>query len=282
MTTLKKIAAIHDIAGFGRSSLTVVIPVMSAMGHQTCPVPTAVLSTITGFYKDYEMLDLTPLMPRYLAHWERENLKFDCVYTGFLGSAEQADIAVSFIERLKAPLNVVDPVFADNGEIYSCFDKSIIKAMRALCSKADIITPNATEAAFLLGSKKPLSSVKEAAEASAALSNQGTSVIITSVPDGDNVAVVLRNSETGRVCKICNPYISHAHYPGTGDLFTSVLVGALLSGKNLEKSASQAADFVFTSIKAAYENAVPLREGVPLEFMLQRLRENRCLAIQYL
>lgn len=282
MKSLKKVAAIHDIAGFGRSSLTVVIPVMSVMGHQTCPVPTAVLSTITGFYEGFEMHDLTFFLPKYLAHWEKENLKFDCIYTGFLGSARQAEIAGDFIDRFNASLNVVDPVFADGGEIYSCFDKEIIGAMAKLCKKADIITPNVTEAAFLLGGEKPIMSVKEAALAAKRLCGGNTSVIITSVPDGDSVAIVVYNRESGSICKISNPFISHAHYPGTGDLFTSVLTGALLSGGSMEECASKAADFVFASIKTAYENAVPVREGVPLELMLPRLFENHSLEIKKL
>lgn len=280
----KKVAAIHDIAGFGRSSLTVVIPVMSVMGHQTCPVPTAVLSSITGFYEGYEMLDLSSYLPAYLSHWEREGFHFDCVYSGFLGSAAQADIACGFIERLSVPLVVVDPVFADDGKLYSCFDESIIGAMRTLVKKADIITPNATEAAFLLGEKAAPPNTKSALLCARELSAMGpASVIITSVPDTDNkISVVVYDAGSGEGYKISNPYLRHAHYPGTGDLFTSVLTGHILNGNTALESASRAAKFVFMSIERACENNVPRKEGVPLELMLSHLTENNGLEIERL
>ncbi len=238
----KKIAAIHDIAGFGRSSLTVVIPVMSVMGHQTCPVPTAVLSTITGFYEDYTMLDLSGLMPEYLKHWEKENLKFDCIYSGFLGSAPQAGITAEFMERLNAPLNVVDPVFADDGKLYACFDTKIVDAMKMLSSKADIVTPNATEASMMLGESVPPATEKEAAGFAKDLSKLGPSyIIITSVPDKDNnICVVVYDKNKDEAYKISNPYIHHARYPGTGDLFTSVLTGHMVNGHSVAESASKA------------------------------------------
>ncbi|MBO4896947.1 MAG: pyridoxamine kinase [Clostridia bacterium] len=277
----KKIAALHDIAGFGRSSLTVVIPVMSAMGHQTCPVPTAVLSTITGFYEDYAMLDLSELMPEYLKHWEKENLKFDCIYSGFLGSASQAEITSEFIDRLKTPLNVVDPVFADDGKLYACFDLSIVSAMKKLSEKADIITPNATEVYMMLGESAPPEDEKEAVKKAKSLSKIGPSyIIITSVPDGEgNICVVVYDKIKDTAYKISNPYIHHAHYPGTGDLFTSVLTGHMLNGHSVAESASKAADFVFMSVKTACTNGVPVREGIPLELMLPRLLEDHGLKI---
>ena len=277
----KKIAAIHDIAGFGRSSLTVVIPVMSVLGHQTCPVPTAVLSTITGFYEDYMMIDMSSFMPGYLAHWEKENLSFDCIYSGFLGSASQADITSEFIERLKAPLNVIDPVFADDGKLYSCFDTKIVSAMKKLSEKADIITPNATEASMMLGESAPPETEKEAIKYAESLSKLGPSyVIITSVPSAqDKICVVVYDKKHNKAFKISNPYIHHARYPGTGDLFTSVLTGHILNGHSVEESASKAADFVFISVKTACMSGVPVCEGVPLELMLPRLLENRGLDI---
>ena len=277
----KKIAALHDIAGFGRSSLTVVIPVMSAMGHQTCPVPTAVLSTITGFYDDYAMLDLSGLMPEYLKHWEKEKLKFDCIYSGFLGNASQAEITSEFIDRLKAPLNVVDPVFADDGKLYACFDGKIVTAMKKLSEKADIITPNTTESTMMLGDSALPENEKDAVAQAKNLSKLGPSyIIITSVPDKEgSICVVVYDKKKDEAYKISNPYIHHARYPGTGDLFTSVLTGHMLNGHSVAESASKAADFVFMSVKTACTNAVPVREGIPLELMLPRLYENHGLEV---
>ena len=130
----KKVAAIHDIAGFGRSSLTVVMPTLSVMGHQTCPAPTAVLSSITGFYEGYEMVDMTDFLSACFAHWKKENCEFDCIYTGFIGSAEGVRVAREFAEETKAPLLVVDPVFADDGELFSSCTEALVERMRHLCT----------------------------------------------------------------------------------------------------------------------------------------------------
>ncbi|MBQ7718856.1 MAG: pyridoxamine kinase [Clostridia bacterium] len=277
----KKIAAIHDIAGFGRSSLTVVIPVMSALGHQTCPVPTAVLSTITGFYTNYTMLDLSPVLHDYLSHWLREGVKLDCIYSGFLGSAEQADIAIDFIDKLHTPLVVVDPVFADGNALYSCFDSDIIPAMKALISRADIITPNATEAAYLVGVDS-VDNIESACKCAQVLSEHGpSSVIITGVPDeSDKVSIVVFDKKENGFYKISNPYLAHANYPGTGDLFTSVLTAHILKGKAPLESAAIAADFVFMSIKDACESKAALRDGVPFEPMLPRLADIKGLEVK--
>ena len=279
----KKIAAIHDIAGFGRSSLTVVIPVLSTLGHQTCPVPTAVLSTITGFYTGFTMLDLSPVLPDYLAHWLREGVQLDCIYSGFLGSAAQADVAIDFIDKLKTPLVVVDPVFADGDKLYSCFDDGIIPAMKSLISRAHIITPNATEAAYLVGADS-VSNIKSACECARALSEFGPgSVIITSVPDeSDKISIVVYDKDKNEYFKISNPYLAHANYPGTGDLFTSVLTAHILRGKTPIESAAVAANFVFMSIKNACENNAALRDGVPFEPMLPQLADMKGLEIQKL
>ena len=272
----KKVAAIHDIAGFGRSSLTVVMPTLSVMGHQACPAPTAVLSSITGFYTGYEMEDMTGFLSRCFAHWKRENCQFDCIYTGFIGSGEGVGVARDFIRETSAPLVVVDPVFADDGKCYDCFDDKMAKAMAALVKTADVITPNLTEAAFLTG-EKPEESPELAIKCMHRLAKEiPGSVVITGVPFGKTVAVLLYDKKEKALYKIENPYL-HTHYPGTGDLFTSVLTGALLSGKELPDAAGKAADFVFTAIKTAKECGVPVREGVPMELLVPRLLEDHKL-----
>lgn len=272
MNVPKKVAAIHDIAGFGRSSLTVVIPVMSVMGHQTCPVPTAVLSTITGFYEGFVFKDLTDILPDYLAHWQKENVHFDCIYTGFLGSPEQSKIAGSFIDSLSAPLVVVDPVFSDDGTMYSCFDSKMVDSMRELIKKADVITPNVTEAAFLLGETDFSPSLDKAKDYAKRLAEKADcSVIITSVAENEkSVSVVIYNKHTCVCSHVSNPYIN-ARYPGTGDLFTSVFTGAHMKGMSIEDSTAKAAAFVSDSMALAAQNKVPAREGVPLEYMLSKL-----------
>ncbi|MBE7025158.1 MAG: pyridoxamine kinase [Ruminococcaceae bacterium] len=271
-----KVAAIHDIAGFGRSSLTVVMPTLSVMGFQTCPAPTAVLSSITGFYTGYAMEDLTPFLSRCFAHWKKEHCEFDCIYTGFIGSAEGVSIAHHFIMETGAPLVVVDPVFADDGRCYDCFDHAMAKAMSELIRSADVITPNLTEACFLSG----IPHAADFATAKRCLRHLAEtvrgSVVITGVPCDDSVVVLLYDRSTDAAYQIENPYL-HSHYPGTGDLFTSVLTGALLSGASLPHAAGKAADFVFTAIRTAQENGVPVREGVPMELIIPRLLEDHVL-----
>lgn len=276
----KTVAAIHDLAGVGRSSLSVVMPILSAMGHQVCALPTCVFSTITGFFENYKMVDLTDEMPPIMRHWADEGLSFDCVYTGFLGSARQIEHLKEFIHTFRPALKVVDPVFADDGELYPIFDMSMVGAMRSLIKNADIITPNLTEAAFLLG--EPLSScesIPAAAVWAKRLSETGPRiVVITSAPhEDDSLSVVFYSADEERAWYVTNPYI-HAHYPGTGDIFASVLTGAVLNDGGLCFAVGQAADFVFTAIYEALKDEAPPRLGVPLERLLPRLWENRRLA----
>ncbi len=277
----KKVAAVHDIAGFGRSSLTVVMPTLSVMGHQACPAPTAVLSSITGFYTGYAMQDMTAFLSDCFAHWERENCVFDCVYTGFIGSAHGVEITKDFITRANAPLVVVDPVFADDGQWYDCFDESMINAMRSLIETADVITPNLTEACFLtdLPMAGNMETAKKAAEKLGEMT-QG-SVVITGVPNIDTVAVLVYDKKNDEMYKIQNPYV-HVRYPGTGDLYTSVLCGGMLSGESLSKAAAGAADYVFAAIRTAQEVGVPKREGVPMELLVNRLLNRQYLPIERL
>lgn len=148
------VAAIHDISGLGKCSLTVIIPVFSAMGIQVCPVPTAVLSTHTG-YGDFVMRDLTDFISDALEHYLKLGKRFDCVYSGFLASAEQIDHCLDFFSAYSDSLKVVDPVMGDNGKRYRTFTDELCGKMSSLVRAADIITPNLTEAAILLGEEYP-------------------------------------------------------------------------------------------------------------------------------
>ena len=148
---VKKIAAVHDLSGMGRVSLTVVIPILSSMGFQVCPLPTAVLSSHTQ-YPEFSILDLTDEMPRIIAEWKKLDIQFDAFYTGYLGSPRQIQIVSDFIDDFRQPdgLVVVDPVLGDNGRLYTNFDESMIREMRHLAAKADVITPNLTELFYLM------------------------------------------------------------------------------------------------------------------------------------
>src|SRR6056297_1831656 len=183
---IPRIAAVHDISGFGRASLTVIIPILSNMGFQVCPVPTAVLSTHTGGFKDFQFIDLTPQLQAYIDHWKSLNLKFDAIYSGFLGSEEQIDIVRGIFKDFKREdqLKVIDPVMGDDGKRYQTVTDGMVKGMRQLISEADIITPNITEASFLLERKIPTTITDEEIKAwLKELSTMGPIFsVITSVP----------------------------------------------------------------------------------------------------
>ena len=218
-----RVAAIHDLSGVGRCSLTVILPIMSAMGIQVCPVPTAVLSTHTGGFGDVVMRDLTDYISPALGHYKKLGISFDCVYSGFLASKGQIDHCLEFFSSFPGALKVVDPVMADHGKPYKTCSKELRQRMSELAAVADIITPNMTEAAILLGEDPGLMprSSSEIKSILARLSELGPeTVVITSVYyDGGccNVGYDRENNKFWRV-----PYIQvNAGYPGTGDAFKS-------------------------------------------------------------
>lgn len=275
---VSRVAAIHDLSGFGRSSLAVVIPILSTMGVQVCAVPTAVLSTHTGGFEGYSFVDLTDSMEAYLGHWKGLGIDFDCIYSGFLGSPRQIEIIAKFIDDFSGnnPLVVIDPVMGDNGTLYQTMDKAMVDKMRDLVKKADIITPNYTEAAYLLNEPYNLDSKeKEIKKWLKKLSDLGPKiVVITSVPDcnlNKTTSVLAYNREDGRFWKVSCVYIP-AHFPGTGDAFTSVIVGSLLQGDSLPISLDRGVQFITAAIRASYGFVYPQREGVLLERVLDNLK----------
>ena len=206
--TVNRVAAIHDLSGFGRSSLSVVIPILSTMGVEVCAVPTAVLSSHTDI-EGYAFLDLTDYLEEHINHWRKLGIEFDCIYSGFLGSPRQIKIVSKFIDDFSSnnPLVVIDPVMADNGMLYSTMTMEMVTQMRELIKKADIITPNFTEAAFLLDEEYNLDiTEKEVKNWLVGLSEMGPKiVIITSVPEPDlskNTSVIAYNREDGHFGKL--------------------------------------------------------------------------------
>ncbi|MCP5454713.1 MAG: pyridoxamine kinase [Thermotogae bacterium] len=276
-TGVKKVAAIHDLSGFGRSSLSAIIPILSTMGIQVCSLPTAVLSTHTGGFKNYSFVDLTDSMKNYIDHWKSLKIDFDSIYSGFLGSPEQIDIISDFIDFFKTDSNfvVIDPVMADEGALYSTMDYKMVEKMRTFIKKADIITPNFTETCYLLDEKyhdfPDVSKIKSMAKS---LSDMGPEiVIITSVPeDRENkkTSVIAYNSNDNRYWKVSSNYIP-AFYPGTGDIFTSIIVGSLLQGDSLPIALDRSVNFITTGIRASYGYDYPKREGILLEKVLGSL-----------
>ena len=273
---VKKIAAVHDLSGMGRVSLTVVIPILSSMGFQVCPLPTAVLSSHTQ-YPEFSILDLTDEMPRIIAEWKKLDIQFDAFYTGYLGSPRQIQIVSDFIDDFRQPdgLVVVDPVLGDNGRLYTNFDESMIREMRHLAAKADVITPNLTALFYLMDKPYKANNTDEELKSYLRLlSDAGPQVvIITSVPvHGENhkTSVYAYNRVGDRYWKITCPYLP-AHYPGTGDTFTSVITGALLQGDSLPIALDRATQFILQGIRATFGYEYDNREGILLEKVLHNL-----------
>ena len=273
---VKKIAAVHDLSGMGRVSLTVVIPILSSMGFQVCPLPTAVLSNHTQ-YPDFSFLDLTDEMPKIIGHWKRLGVQFDAIYTGYLGSPRQIQIVSDFIRdfRRDDSLVVADPVMGDNGRLYANFSMDIVKEMRRLVTKADVITPNLTELFFLLDQSYKADNTDEELKAYLrCLSDKGPQIVIaTSVPvreDSRLTSVYAYNRQGNRYWKVTCPYLP-AHYPGTGDTFTSVVTGSLMQGDSLPIALDRATQFILQGIRATFGYEYDNREGILLEKVLHNL-----------
>ena len=271
-----RVAAIHDLSGFGRSSLTIVLPVLSAMGVQASPLPTALLSTQTSGFGDYFFLDLSDEMTAITNHWRKLNLSFDAIYSGFLGSSRQVKIVSDFIDDFgpEGQFVVVDPVMGDDGETYGPYGSDMVAAMRKLITKADIITPNFTEACLLLDTDyRSNIEVPILKDWLKKLSDLGPEkVVITSVPvdDRSRSFVFAYDRSFDTFWKVSCSYIPAA-YPGTGDIFTSVLTGALLQGDSLPISLDRAVQFVSLAIRSTFGYNTPGREGVMFEKVLYSL-----------
>lgn len=275
---VKRLVAINDLSGFGRAALSAVIPIVSSMGIQVCSVPTAILSTHTGGFEGYTFVDLTDNMSAYLKHWRSLEIGFDAIYTGFLGSEKQIELIAQFIDSFEQkPLTVIDPVMADNGKLYSTMDYKMVEAMRAFIAHGDLITPNITEAAFLLGEDQGKICLDDDCikDWLLRLSAMGPKiVVITSVPnvkDDKKTNVVAYDREANRFWKVECVYIP-TQYPGTGDAFTSALVGSLMQGDSLPMALDRSVQFVTAAIRASYGYDYPNREGVLIEKVLDNLK----------
>ncbi|WP_251859745.1 pyridoxamine kinase [Clostridium sp. Marseille-Q2269] len=272
----KKVAAIQDISGYGRASLTTVIPIISLMGSQVCPIPTAVLSTHTGGFGNPEIIDLTGNLQNYIKHWEQLHLCFDCIYSGYLGSVDQINIISDFIKYFKNEdtLVVIDPVMGDNCELYSAIDYNMVHKMREFIKLAHVISPNYTEACYLLDMDCSHYKVseKEVKEMLVSLSHMGPeNVIITSVPLYDNIIATASYNKTKKEFYIAKADKLNANYPGTGDAFTSVIVGSLLNKEDIKDAVDKAVDFINYGIRVSMEYDYDERDGIMLEKALKRL-----------
>ena len=270
-----RVAAIHDLSGFGRCSLAVIIPVLSSMGIQCCPVPTAVLSTHTGGFEDIVIKDLTDYISPALSQYKKLGIEFDAVYSGFLASAEQIDHCLEFFSVYKDSLKIVDPVMGDHGRPYRTYTSELCKRMGELVDVADVITPNLTEAAILLGEQYPVELTAGLVKSwLARLCERVKIAVITGVPLTEGViANVGCDRDHGGFWRVDCDYVP-ASYPGTGDIFASVLTGSLLLGDSLPIAMDRATAFTQIAIKNTYSYGLEPRNGVLFEPSLSRLNDN--------
>ena len=267
-------AAVHDLSGFGRCSLTIVLPTLAAMGVQCCPLPTAYLSTHTGGFSGNTFLDLTDQIAPVAAHWKQEGVTFDAIYTGFMGSEKQLGLTADFIRAFKTTDNlaVVDPVMGDHGRPYRTYTPEMCREMASLALLADVLTPNRTEAALLLETEYAALRLdqEEACRMWAERLSLGgrRSVVLTGAsPRPDRAGAAFFDRATGKTGLVCAP-LAPGQFHGTGDLFASVLTGALVRGSSLPEAARLAADFTALAARRTAEQDIPRREGVDFEPLL--------------
>ena len=312
----KKVVAVHDLSCVGRVSLNAVVPILTTMGFEVTPLPTALLSCHTQ-YPEFTFLDLTTEMRKIIANWKAQDLKFNAFYTGYLGSPEQVQVVSELIRDFRRPndLIVVDPVLGDNGKLYKGMSEEMVGEMRNLIKLADVITPNITEMFLLLGESldNPLLTYSQGTSTNNSshrlgevsqsdggvcdnsqfsifnsqfeldshlksclrrLSDRGpTIVIVTSVPVIDNphlTSVYAYNRNGNRYWKVTCPFLP-AHYPGTGDSFTSVITGSLLQGDSLPLALDRAMQFTLQGIRSTFGYDYSNLEGIMLEKVLSNL-----------
>ena len=273
---VRQLAAVHDLSGVGRTSLSVVIPILSTMGVKVCSLPTAVLSSHSR-YEGFHFTDLIDQMKPIIEHWKQLGIAFDAVYSGFLGSHRQVSIVEEVIDTLcrDQSMVVTDPVLGDNGMLYSSVNKEMVAEMRRLIRKADIITPNLTEAALLLGESYPEETGEvKMKEWLLRLSEAGPGVVvITSVPqtgECKRFSVMAYNRRENRFWRVPIDYVP-ADFPGTGDCFTSVLTGAMLQGDSLPVALDRAVNFISYGVRATLGYTYDQNQGIILERILNRL-----------
>jgi pyridoxine kinase len=276
MNKQKRVAAIHDISCFGRCSLTVALPIISAAGIETCVIPTAVLSTHTGGIDGYTYRDLTGDILPIAEHWRSLGLEFDSIYTGYLGSFKQLEIVSRLFDMLDSgnPLILIDPVMADNGVLYKNFSDEFPAGMRQLCTKADVIVPNITEAVFMLGEPYKEGPYTENYIESLLrkLGEIGADkVVLTGVHFNDKqLGAATYDAANDSIGYYFADRIE-GHYHGTGDVFGSALLAALLKGHKLSDAAAVAVDFTVESIHRTKMAGTDVRFGVDFENGLAKL-----------
>ena len=273
---MKKVLTIQDISCFGKCSITVALPIISAMGVETVILPTAVLSTHTMF-KDFTVKDLTDQLVPITDHWKKEGLKFDAIYTGYLGSAEEIEIAKKIFVEFGGDdtMIFIDPVMADNGKLYAAFDENYAKLNAGLCGTADIIVPNITEACFMTDTEyKEVYDEDYVKDLLQKLAGLGSKVVVltgVSLSEG-KTGVYGLDTRTGEYFTYQNDRVN-VSYHGTGDVFSSVSVGAIARGLSMKDAFRLAADYTARTIQVTEENPENPWYGVDFEATIPELVE---------
>ena len=273
---MKKVLTIQDISCFGKCSITVALPIISAMGVETVILPTAVLSTHTMF-KDFTVKDLTDQLVPITDHWKKEGLKFDVIYTGYLGSAEEIEIAKKIFVEFGGDdtMIFIDPVMADNGKLYAAFDENYAKLNAGLCGTADIIVPNITEACFMTDREyKEVYDEDYVKDLLQKLAGLGSKVVVltgVSLSEG-KTGVYGLDTRTGEYFTYQNDRVN-VSYHGTGDVFSSVSVGAIARGLSMKEAFRLAADYTARTIQVTEENPENPWYGVDFEATIPELVE---------
>lgn len=274
MKRQKRMALVNDVTGYGRCSIAVELPIVSALKIQGCVLPTAVLSVHTGF-PTYYLDDYTDRMPAYIHSWKENALSFDGILTGFLGSARQSDMVLDFIRdfKQKETTVIVDPVMGDYGRLYPSYTEDMCQRMRQLLTVADVITPNLTEACRLLDSPYPdggVVSLEQLEHMAHALAEKGPSrLVMTGLHDGDWLLNYIY--ETGQQPEVQRVKKIGSDRSGTGDVFAAIAAGRIVQGKTLSEAVRAAADFISKAMVYTEELQLPRNCGLAFEEFLTTL-----------
>ena len=271
-----RVAVLQDISGLGRCSLAAALPVLSVMGAQCCPVPTAVFTNQTGFSR-FAVLDCGPLLKEFPVLWKAHGVELGGIYTGFMSSAGQLEAARDFIGAFRRPdtLLLADPVMGDGGARYPCFDGAFCRAMREFAARADVLTPNVTEACMLAGVEYHTLMGQDAAGQLETLrliceALPPKRVVITGWRRGDKICNIAWDDGAFTVYE--SPAVAGS-WSGTGDLFASALCGGLLRGDPLDTCVRRAMRFLEACLQSAARLSLPKEEGVPFELYLKELMD---------
>lgn len=275
---MKRVFAIHDMSGIGKCSLTAAIPIISAAGAECNPIPTAVLSSHTGNISGYTFRDLTDDLYDYIAHWKKIGIRPDTIYSGYLGSGEQIEFVASVIRDFsdEKTLVIVDPAMADSGVLYTGFDVSFANKIKKLCSMADVITPNLTEACILtgIGYREDYDESYIASLIDALSLLTGRYVILTGVSDKAGMTGCCVYDSLNSDLRYFSSENCDGVYYGTGDVFSSVLTALMTNGINIFEAAEKAVEFTYKAVYETYTEGTDTRLGIAFEkFLGDLIRE---------